>query len=162
MAIAALELARSRFKGLEPRDRVALTALVTFFGALLLYFGVWAPANSFFEERQANRDQQLRLIQYMRSTEQEVRALVAEGGSAQGGQNLLTEVSRSAQQYGISPNRLQPEGSDGVSVWFDGVAFNELIRWLEAQSRQGVAVRQLSIDRNELSGTVNARVVLRS
>ncbi|XOV88667.1 MAG: type II secretion system protein GspM [Pseudomonadota bacterium] len=162
MALAALEVARSRFKALEPRDRVALLSLGVFFGLLLLYFGVWVPANTFFAERQANRDQQLRLVQYMRSTEQEARAAAAEGGNTVNGQNLLTEVSRSAQQFGISPNRLQPEGSDGVSVWFDGVAFNDLIRWLEAQSRQGVAVRQLSIDRNAVSGTVNARIVLRS
>ena len=78
------------------------------------------------------------------------------------GQSLLSQISSSTQGFQIKPNRLQPEGSDGVSVWFDDVNFNNLVRWLEAQAQQGITVRQISIDRDDLPGTVSARVILQN
>ena len=34
------------------------------------------------------------------------------------------------------------------------------MRWLDQQSRSGIGVKQMSVDREEVTGTVNARVVL--
>ncbi|MFT5562964.1 MAG: type II secretory pathway component PulM, partial [Litorivivens sp.] len=78
------------------------------------------------------------------------------------GQNLMSDVSNSARRFGINPNRLQPEGEDGVSVWFDGVSFGLLLDWMSSVSSQNVSVRQISIDRDDASGVVNARIILRS
>lgn len=153
---------RIRYFGLERRDRLALTALVVFVGGLVLVYGIWIPTNEFVDSRRADRDRQFELLQYMRSTEQEARTLGAGAPPLPSGQDLLTQVSRSAQQLGVSPNRLQPEGANGVSVWFDNVPFNDLVVWLEQQTDQGVTVRQLSVDRQEEPGLVDARVVLRS
>lgn len=155
-----IEVLKRRFLELERRDRISLTGLGAFLSVLVLYYGIWNPANEFVESRRAERDRQLALIQYMRSSEQEARAASIAVSKSPSGQSLLTQVSRSAQQYNINPNRLQPEG-DGVSVWFDAVAFNDLIRWLEAQSKQGVVIRQVAIDREDSPGIVNARIVLR-
>jgi type II secretory pathway component PulM len=74
----------------------------------------------------------------------------------------LSRLSSSAGRFNIKPNRLQPEGADGVSVWFSEVGFNELIRWLENLGNEGFTVKQISIDRQEASGLVNARIILRS
>lgn len=156
-----LKLLRARYDSLEARDQKALVIAVVFSAALVLYFGMWVPANEFLAEKRADRDRQLTLVQYMRSTEKEARALGGKRAGAPGGQ-LISHVSRTAQEYGIPPNRLQPEGSDSVSVWFDNVAFDDLVRWLESQSKQGVLVRQVSIDRQDQPGKVNARIVLRS
>jgi general secretion pathway protein M len=152
-----------RYRTLPRRDRVALNGLVVFLGLLLLYFGVWVPANDFFESERAERDRQLGLLQYMRASEPDARALAkpTTGGSS-GAQPLLTQVSQTAQKHGIPPNRLQPEGNEGVSVWYDGVSFNDLVTWLEAEANEGVIVRQISIDRHGEPGKVNARIVLRN
>ena len=163
MAESVFQTALSRYQSLEKRDRLALNALSTFFGLLFLVYGIWVPANDFHEARRADRDRQLNLVQYMRASEKEARAMsksTTKGSAA--GQTLLTQVSRTAQTYGIPPNRLQPEGSDGVSVWFDGVAFNELAQWMQAQANDGIMVRQISIDRHDEPGKVNARIVLRN
>ncbi len=150
------------YYGLEHRDRIALNGLVTFFAVLFLYFGLWAPAHDYLEESREYRDRQLSLLQYMRASERRARS--AASGSGQGyvaGQTLLTQVSRTAQQHQIRPNRLQPEGDDNVSVWFDRVAFNNLIGWLEQLIvQQGIDVKQISIDREDEPGRVNARLVL--
>lgn len=150
------------YKALEKRDRLALLGLGVFLTILIVYFGLWSPVNRYLEESKAYHDRQQSLLQYMRSTEQQARNVA---GSAEqqvvGGQTLLTQVSRTAQQFGIKPNRLQPEGNNSVSVWFNSVGFNEFARWLEQLTRQqNVSIKQISIDREGEPGKVNARIVL--
>lgn len=158
---ATVSRLRARFVGLEVREQRALLALGVFFGSLFLVYGLWFPANGFFEARKDARDRQFELLQYMRSTEQEARMLGGGAPQQVGGQDLLTQISRTASQAGITPSRLQPEGDSGVSVFFDGVPFNELMRWLQTQTEAGVSVRQMTVDREEQAGLVKARVVLR-
>ncbi len=157
-----VENLRGRFLALESRDRMAVVTLLVFFGALTLYFAIWQPLHDFQASSQLDLDRQAELLQSMRATEKEARASSGNAAPAPTGQSLLTQVSRTAQQFGIKPNRLQPEGSDAVSVWFDEVSFNDLIKWLGSQAQSGMSVRQISIDREELPGRVNARIVLRS
>lgn len=157
-----LRTLQGRYRALERRDRIALLALAAFVGLLILYYGVWNPANEFFQSRQAARNSELSLVKYMRASEVQARASRTAGKPSVSGQALLTQISRTAQQFQISPSRLQPEGAAGVSVWFDDVSFNNLIRWLELQSQRGVTIRQITIDRQADEGRVKARIVLRS
>jgi general secretion pathway protein M len=150
----------ARFHNLPGRDQKALLALAVVAGLLVLYLAVWLPVYQVFENGQANRERQLELLRYLHGTELQARA--AASGPARGakGQALLPQISSSTQGFQIKPNRLQPEGSDAVSVWFDAVSFNDLMRWLEQQAAQGIQVRQISIDRDEAPGKVNARIIL--
>jgi len=152
-----------RYEQLESRDRLAVNGLAAFLALLLLYLLVWSPANVFYENSQENLGRRLSVLQFMRSTESQARAVG--GGSREAAVTsgtLLPTVSRAAQEFGIKPSRLQPEGADGVSVWFNEVGFNELVAWLQSISAQGISVRQISIDREEQAGTVNARIILRT
>lgn len=153
---------RQYYYGLEQRDRLALNALGLFFAVLFVWLGLWAPAYEYRQDAMEYRDRELSLLQYMRATEDSARRVAADGRqSSMAGQNLLTLVSRTAQQHNIRPNRLQPEGQTNVSVWFDQVAFNDLIRWVEELVvQQGIAVNQISIDREDQAGMVNVRIVL--
>lgn len=148
---------------LGQRDKIALSGLGIFFSLLFIYFAILGPVNKYHADSLAARDRQLSLIQYMRASENQARSASTGSQSATSGQSLLTQVSRVAQQIGIKPNRLQPEGSDAVSVWFDSVAFNDLVKMLKrVQSQQGIVVQQISIDREDQPGMVRARIVLRS
>ena len=155
----ARDQAGARLDSLDARERHALAALGLFLAALLFYLAVWAPLNGYVASGQAERDRQLALLQYFQATAAEARA--QKGGKA-ASQSLLSEVSRSAQALGLNPSRIQPEGRDAVSVWFDQVAYTRLMRWLEqlADSRN-IAVRQAALERRSVSGQVSARLVLR-
>lgn len=162
-SIPGIDKLSGRYRQLEARERSALSSLASFFALLFLYFVIWNPVHQYHDSSEAERDRQLDLIQFMRASEKEARALSAGENHVNTGQSLLTIVSRTAQQMGIKPNRLQPEGSDAVSVWFDAVAFDELMRLLKrVQARQGIVVQQISIDREEQPGMVRVRIVLRS
>jgi general secretion pathway protein M len=160
---ATLEKLLDRYAQMEPGDRIALSGLGLFFSLLFIYFALLNPMYSYHADSLAARDRQLGLIQYMRASEKQARSVNTETRSTASGQSLLSQVSRIAQQIGIKPNRLQPEGSDAVSVWFDSVAFNDLVKMLrQVQSQQGIVVQQISIDKEDQPGVVRARIVLRS
>lgn len=160
---AAVNKLIGAYESLEERDRKALLLLSSVLACLVLYFGIWSPVNQFHANAKSDRDRQLELIQWMRSTEKEARSSGRAQRPGLSGQSLLTQLSRTAKSHNVTPNRLQPEGADGVSVWFDSVAFNDLIKWLQQlQKQEGVVVKQISIDGQAESGRVSARMVLDS
>ena len=152
------------FRSLESRERVALSSLVLFFFGLVLYLGVWSPLKNYVQKSEADHDRYLELLAYLESTQELAKGSPGNPSSAkQRGQSLLSTVSRSAEAIGIKPSRLQPEGGEAVSVWFEVVEFTKLMVWLERlESRQDIVARQVSIDRQEPSGQVSARLVLRN
>ncbi len=152
------------YKELEKRERVALVSLSVFLLGVVLYAGIWVPANSYVADSQIDHDRYLKLLTFLESTESQARSSSGNQSPGQAtGQSLLSSVSRSARGVGIKPSRLQPEGSEAVSVWFDAVAFTKLMLWLERlESKQGIVVRQITIDRRDVPGQVSARLVLRN
>tara|TARA_R110002073_G_scaffold5076_1_gene32034 strand:+ start:840 stop:1331 length:492 start_codon:yes stop_codon:yes gene_type:complete len=161
MNLPQLAALQNRYDHLERQEQTAVKGLGLFFLGLFLYFGLLQPVQDFYSERLSDFERNQSLLQYMKATEGEARAATS-GAPGISGQNLMSDVSNSARRFGITPNRLQPEGADGVSVWFDGVSFALLLDWMASVSQQGVAVRQIVIDRNDASGMVNARIVLSS
>lgn len=161
--VAIVKKLRETYKSLEDRDRNAVKVLSVAFISLFIYFGIWSPLNEYKTTSKKNRDRQLELIQWMRETEKVASVSSNAGGGQVSGQNLLTQVSRTTQKYNITPNRLQPEGENAVSVWFDSVAFNDLVKWLQQLQKQGgIDVKQISVDGQPQSGLVAVRMVLTS
>jgi general secretion pathway protein M len=160
--VSALDPYLEKFNSLESREKNALVALTVFVVALILYFAVWSPIHAYYQDSLQKRDTQFSLMQYMRATEKQARSSSSNPKAKPQGQSLITEISNSARQLGIAPSRLQPEGDDIVSVWFNDVVFNDLINWIvRLNEREGVGIQQISIDRQDNPGTVNVRLVLR-
>ena len=109
-------------------------------------------------------ERSLDLLLYLQSTEEEARAFSkVDGSKRMSGQTLLTKVTRTAKTAGIQPTRLQPEGNDSVSIWFDSVSYRELMLFFERlQSREAIYIIQLSIDKGNESGKISSRVTVRS
>jgi len=164
-AIPGVRKGFERFGAMEPRDRLAAKSLAIFVAGVVAYFGMWLPLHTFSTDARSDRNDNRDLYTWMMATRQQ--AVTADRGAgaelrARSGQTLLTRVSRTAQQNQIQPNRLQPEGQN-VSVWFDAVAFNSLMRWLQdLERKEGISVQSISVDRQDKPGLVNARIVLRS
>ena len=154
---------RTRFDQLDKRERKALVSLVAFLVAVVFYLLVWTPANEFVAAGERDYSRHLKLLEYMMSTQTIAGAAGGKPSQSQGGRSLLSTVNRTAQTVGVSPNRIQPEGSNAVSVWFDSVAFTRLMLFLERlHSAQGIVVRQISIEGQDDAGKVSTRVVLRN
>lgn len=151
------------YRELEKRERVAVVSLSIFLVGVVLYLSIWAPVSDYALEAEIDHDRYLKLLTYLKSTESQARnSSESQSTGKATGQSLLSSVSKSARSVGIKPSRLQPEGSDAVSVWFDAVGFTKLMLWLERlESGQGIVVQQITIDRRDLPGQVSARLVVR-
>ena len=75
----------------------------------------------------------------------------------------MTDSTARAGGLGPALKRIEPEGGDGVRVWLDGVAFDDLVKWLGTLSTShGVDVVSASLERDEAAGRVNARLTLQA
>lgn len=152
------------YRQLEVRDQVAIKLLTLFLLALFCVFGMWLPLQVSVDDNQALHDRNLELIEWMNGTEKQARSISGTSRSKrQSGQSLLILVSRSTKSANIKPDKLQPEGTDSVSVWFDAVSFNDMMRWLEKlETEESLHVYQITVNRQQQPGSVSARLVLKT
>ena len=154
---------RQRIQELERKEKLAILALSVFLAFLMFFLVIWLPIYEYREKQRDSYQRSLDLLLYLQSTEEEARSVKVEGSKRMSGQTLLTKVTRTAKTAGIQPSRLQPEGNDSVSIWFDSVSYRELMLFLERlESREAIYIIQLSIDKGNQSGKISSRVTVRS
>ena len=154
---------RQRIQELERKEKLAILALSVFLAFLMFFLVIWLPIYEYREKQRDSYQRSLDLLLYLQSTEEEARSVKVEGSKRMSGQTLLTKVTRTAKTAGIQPSRLQPEGNDSVSIWFDSVSYRELMLFLERlESREAIYMIQLSIDKGNQSGKISSRVTVRS
>lgn len=154
---------RQRIQELERKEKLAILALSVFLAFLMFFLVIWLPIYEYREKQRDSYQRSLDLLLYLQSTEEEARSAKVEGSKRMSGQTLLTKVTRTAKTAGIQPARLQPEGNDSVSIWFDSVSYRELMLFLERlESREAIYIIQLSIDKGNQSGKISSRVTVRS
>ena len=152
---------KERFDALQSSEQRAVTILGVFAVVVVIYLGVWAPASDWRVIAEQERDSQFETLSMMKETESQARAAARERPTETAEGSLLSIVSSSAQEQGINPNRLQPEGENAVSLWFDDVAFSSVMQLLERLGAvPGLEVQQLVIDGSEEPGRVRARIVI--
>ena len=154
---------RQRIQELERKEKLAILALSVFLAFLMFFLVIWLPIYEYREKQRDSYEKSVDLLLYLRSTEEEARIVKDVGPKRMSGQTLLTKVTRTAKTAGIQPSRLQPEGNDSVSIWFDSVSYRELMLFLERlESREAIYIIQLSIDKGNQSGKISSRVTVRS
>ena len=152
---------KERFDALQSSEQRAVTILGVFAVGVIIYLGIWVPASDWRVIAEQERDRQFETLSMMKETESQARTAAKDRPADTAEGSLLYLVSSSAQAQGINPNRLQPEGENAVSLWFDDVAFSNVMQLLERMGAiPGVEVQQLVIDGSEEPGQVRARIVL--
>ena len=139
----------------------ALVAVV-----LLGWAFVWHPLARREVELTRNIEQQRNELAYVKVGAAQIGALRATGTRSRAdrqGKSLLALADASARGAGLeaSLKRVEPVGAHGVRVSFETASFDALVQWIEALSRNyGVEASDLSADRANGIGLVNARVTL--
>lgn len=101
--------------------------------------------------------------QWMQQAKHEItqmRGSVASGGAKT---SLLVLVDSSARQSGLNNavKRVEPEGNDKVRIQLEQAGFDDIAEWLEKLYRvNSVRVNSVSVDKQQGSGMVNARLTL--
>jgi len=157
---------RARWDALAARERHVLTGGAAVVALLLVWAYVWHPI-SLAREQLAQRVAADRAsLAWMRGAQREVSGLSASGARASAdrqGKSLLALADLSARGAGLATARMrvEPSGARSVRVSFEGVNFDGLVGWIEGLARDyGVQATDMSTDRVEGLGLVNARVTL--
>jgi general secretion pathway protein M len=148
------------------RDQMVLVIGAAALLLFLLYLMAWQPfANAVDKKQQLIKGQQATLS-WMEAQLPEIRRLKgnqARSGKAASNEALLTLVDRTAKQRQLRQQiqRIKPQGDKGVQLWMEQADFDALLKWLgELTEQYGIEIDSLNIDRQELPGLVNARLVL--
>ena len=156
------------FLSLTQRERILVQAAASVVGMFVLYLLIIEPISSTYEKNKKNVASSMETLEWMRTAAQEVKKL--SGGRAinegsKGKQFILSMVDRSAKSAGLASvmKRVQPESDTGVRVWSENAPFDELIKWLSIiESKHGLSVNEINIEKTESTGLVNVRVFLDS
>lgn len=159
----------AQYDQLPRRDQQALTvlAIAVFLG--ILYFAVWAPAAAFHDNAVSEREHSAELLAWLEANRDSLKRLsgasVGPGNAAvdapEDGRALMSLVTRSAGEAGLSLQRFEPSGDDAIRVWLEGAPFTKVASWLEQlNTRHGVQIDQASMDRQKDPGMVSVRLTL--
>ena len=140
--------------------------IVSVFGlcVLIIFWGVWQPLFSARNNLLQSNQAQAAAVQEMKSAAQQVKQLKGSGQIKASTNNvsLSQAVDQASAQFSLKMSRLQPSGDNEAQVWFDGVSYAALIKWVgQMDQHYGIAIRSLSISATDVPGVVNARIRLR-
>lgn len=150
---------------LPPRDRRTLVIGVAVVAIALLWAYGWYPLAQSRARLAAQVATAEANLAWMRGAAAQVKGLRAAGGDVfdRAGKSLLALVDASAREAGLAAalNRAEPVDAARVNVWFEAANFDQLATWMETLAqRHGVSVEELSVERVEGVGLVDARVAL--
>lgn len=157
---------RDRWNALAPREQRALALGGLALAVIGLWLLLWEPLAKSRDEWRTRVVAAENDLAWMRAAAPQVRA--ARGDDApraplQDGRSLLARVDASAREAGLGNTLLQvePVNANLVRARFERAGFDAMMRWLETlASGHGVRVSELSVQRADGVGLVDARVAL--
>ena len=146
---------RQWFESLSSRDQIALMALVA-------ALGLWLFVKLIFIELDGRRDSLTQgnqaLAEKLIRVDLKVEQLAAlRAGEGDQKINLTRTLSQASEANDLAVKRLQPNSRGEVQIRFEGVAFDNLLQFLEQiEGVSGLAVLDASVSSAGRSGGVNA------
>lgn len=146
---------------MQPRERLMLVVGAVAIALTILFVGIWKPAAHAHHAAQQRLDDAHEVEQLLQRAATVVHVDNTPRASAAG--SLLSIVDQAAKSGALSKplSRLQPDGDTQVRAWVEDVPFDALLQWMQVlQTRYGVRVAAVDIERQPTAGLVNARLSL--
>lgn len=152
------------FSGLNNRERLIVSGGAIMLLILLLYLMIWEPLNSKRAQLQTSVEAQKNTYTWMQQAAREVRQLSGKGaGVKKHTGSMLGTINNTAKPVlrGAILKRVEEDRQQGVRVWIEQVAFDDLINWLgQIQQQYGIRVSSLVSERHSKAGRVDVRLIL--
>jgi general secretion pathway protein M len=147
-----------------PRERQVLAVGAAAVVLALFYSIVWQPVHQARARAESDLRDTRTFANRLESIAVEVERARGSGAAAETRNlSLLSAVGQAAQRPelgGKAPSRIEPEGEKEVKIWFDDVAFDALLAWLQQlQSQYGIVVSAAELERKG-EGVVTVRLSL--
>ena len=148
---------------LEHRERALIGGGMVMALIVLGYVLVWEPFQIGYRRLQQSVAEQRADLAWMRQAAQEIQRLGSAARPRSDGRSLLTLIDQTARTAGMGTalKQITPQSDDRLSARLDAVEFDKLLPWLSVLERDHpITLINLSVDRTETAGLVNARVIL--
>jgi general secretion pathway protein M len=157
---------RAWWEGLPARDRVMVGVGAVVIALLLGWAWLWYPLSQARSRIESQVRHQRDDLAWMRQATAELATLHTQGARGHAdrqGKSLFALADVTARGAGLATalKRVEPTGPKSVRVSFETANFDALMTWVDGLTRDfGVQATDLSADRVEGIGLVNARVTL--
>lgn len=139
------------------RDQKIIKAISVFIVFCLIIITFVQPFLSKQSLYQAKLDKSL--ITYELLAENAYKFQGQLGGKSSEGP-ILAIVTQQAKKSNINLKRFEPDG-DGLRIWLEDAVFDDAIRWLEhLNSKNGIQIKQINVERSDKPGRVDLRGTL--
>lgn len=152
--------------GLAARERLILAGGGVLLVLALLWALLWQPLVSGVRELESEVAAQRENLRWMQNAAAELQQLRGRGARAAAGlagRSLLAVADQSARSAGLGSGlkRIEPDNGNAVRVRLEGVAFDDVVVWLDGLAREaGVLATTIAIERANAPGQVNVRLTL--
>lgn len=154
------------WSGLAAQERRVLVVGGIVAALLLGWALLWHPLAQRRAELERELDRQREELAFVQAGAQEIarrRATGVQAGGQRAGKSLLALADATARSGGLGDalRRVEPAGAKTVKLAFESARFDVLVAWIESLAASyGVETVELSVDRADGVGFVNARVTL--
>lgn len=131
------------WRGRSQREQILLGMMIALFAAVFVWLGILRPLGKGLAQARAENATALARLERVRT---DAAALKSERPFAADSAQAI--VSRSANEAGFAPTRLDPQTEGRVIVGLASAKPVALTRWLQALDAQGVFVEQISLRPN--------------
>lgn len=153
------------YTNMTARERQMVVSAVVFV-VLFIIYQAWTSFTAHSDNLQRRVANQQNTVAWMQQAAREVKSLRGSevvGERPKGKQLLLGLIDRTAKQNQLAGNlqKVQPEGEQGVRVWMENAAFNQVVSWLDVlQYKHGLVVSDVSMDGQDTAGMINVRALI--
>ena len=143
-------------------DRLIIKTVAGLIVATVFYTGIWKPVSDYAANQQARYVTELTLSEWVALNQGALRNSArqpSQGSSA--APALIPSITNAANQNQLKLDRLQPDSDGGVNITLQEQQFNHVLKWLTLlETKQGLSVERLSIDRGDKASKVSGQVKL--
>ena len=143
-------------------DRLIIKAVAGLIVATVFYTGIWKPVSDYAANQQARYVTELTLSEWVALNQGALRNSArqpSQGSSA--APALIPSITNAANQNQLKLDRLQPDSDGGVNITLQEQQFDHVLKWLTLlETKQGLSVERLSIDRGDKASKVSGQVKL--
>ena len=152
------------YAGLNSRERLIVSGGVIVLGFIFVYLLIWEPLVSKRAQLQTSVEAQRNTYVWMQSAASQIKKLSGRSNARKKHTgSLLGTINKTAKTTlrGAILKRVEEDRQQGVRVWIERVAFDDLMRWLgQIQQQYGIRVSSIVSERHTKTGRVNARLIL--
>ncbi len=152
----AVQAAQHWYQALPSRDRLVVKAIAALLVLALIFVMIYAPLIRGQKAAALSLEKNLATYNLLAENAHRFGGATTSASDAP----ILATVTQQAKKAGIVLSRYEQDGK-GLRVWVEKAVFDDAITWLEGmQSRHGIRVSQITIDRTDRSGLVDIRATL--